>query len=255
MDGKKSHNRIELTLEEIYHEKLMRCVLENIQNTSLVLKGGTGLYMCYGLNRFSEDLDFDSDKRVEIHRDIEKSIPSDIILDTINLKKDTEMAKRYLIHYLIKEKPQEKHFLKIDISYKTPPFQNEIKVINNIKVVSIACMINNKLHTAFDGPHTRTKARDLFDLHFLAKNYTEHFTPDFAKRLMEFSKDLDQVYNTYYPHVREDTILNKIMDLETIVLELNTIATALHNKYSQIFPTQQTPQHKEPPTPSKGRRR
>ncbi len=39
MDGKKSHNRIELTLEETYHERLMYGILENIQNTSLVLKG------------------------------------------------------------------------------------------------------------------------------------------------------------------------------------------------------------------------
>ncbi len=104
-----------------------------------------------------------------------------------------------------------------------------------MRIASIKYLINNKLHAAFDGEHTRVKVRDLFDLHFLAKNYAEHFTPEFAKRLMEFSKDPDKLTHLYEVDANRNSILSKLMDLETIILEINTIATTLHNKYSQTL--------------------
>ena len=46
---------------EKQHGDLMRGFLQHLnQNTDqFILKGGTALFMFYGLDRFSEDLDFD----------------------------------------------------------------------------------------------------------------------------------------------------------------------------------------------------
>ncbi len=60
-----------------------------------------------------------------------------------------------------------------------------------MRIAKIERIIDNKLCACFDGEHTRTKARDLFDLHFLAKHYEEHFNLDLASRLKDFSKDPD----------------------------------------------------------------
>lgn len=44
----------------------MTCILKQLSDTHLVLKGGAALYLGYGLTRFSEDLDFDSSKRLNL---------------------------------------------------------------------------------------------------------------------------------------------------------------------------------------------
>lgn len=63
METQKPDNLI--TERDKHHEKLMVSILKNLTDTPLVLKGGTALYLGYGLNRFSEDLDFDSSKKTE----------------------------------------------------------------------------------------------------------------------------------------------------------------------------------------------
>ena len=50
---------MKLTEAQQSHLRVMHEVLSSVQDTPLVLKGGTALLVCYGLNRFSEDLDFD----------------------------------------------------------------------------------------------------------------------------------------------------------------------------------------------------
>ncbi len=54
----------------------------------------------------------------------------------------------------------------------------------------------------------------MFDLHFLAKYYEEHFNLDLAKRLKDFSKDPDKLVSNYLEDKNDDILVNKIMDLE-----------------------------------------
>ena len=62
-------------------------ILKNLTDTPLVLKGGTALYLAYGLPRFSEDLDFDSSKKLNLLSKIKNSAPSELIINNINIKK------------------------------------------------------------------------------------------------------------------------------------------------------------------------
>lgn len=68
----------------------------NKQTNQYILKGGTALAQCYGLNRFSEDIDLDG--------------RGDLILDICEnfckkngyeyrIEKDTDTVKRCMIHY------------------------------------------------------------------------------------------------------------------------------------------------------------
>jgi predicted nucleotidyltransferase component of viral defense system len=52
------------------HEQLMKSILKGIDDTPLVLKGGTALLLAYGLDRFSEDLDFDAPHKLNLNYQI-----------------------------------------------------------------------------------------------------------------------------------------------------------------------------------------
>ncbi|GAA9171890.1 hypothetical protein BTM356_08870 [Helicobacter pylori] len=88
MDSKKPHYRVSLSEQALNHEKLMRAIVKNLADTPMVLKGGTALYLGYGLNRFSEDLDFDCHKKINLLGRVKSAIPNGIIVKRPNAKDD-----------------------------------------------------------------------------------------------------------------------------------------------------------------------
>lgn len=234
METQKPNNKL-LTERDKYHEKLMINILKNLSDTPLVLKGGTALYLGYGLNRFSEDLDFDSSKKLNLLNKIKSSAPQGIEIDNINVKKDTDTVSRYVVNYHIRDTGI-KDSLKIEISYRTPTPDEQITIKDGIRFSSVDRIIDNKLNAAYDGENTRTKGRDLFDLHFLATQYAEHFTPDLAERLSNFAQDPDKLVSLYREDIEADPLLNKIMDVEQIALNLNDIANEIWlNKQTELM--------------------
>ncbi len=220
MDSKKPHYRVSLSEQALNHEKLMRAIVKNLADTPMVLKGGTALYLGYGLNRFSEDLDFDCHKKINLLGRVKSAI---------HIKKDTDSVGRYVVRYATKDNKEEQT-LKLEISYRDAPKESEVNVIEGMRIAKIERIIDNKLCACFDGEHTRTKARDLFDLHFLAKHYEEHFNLDLASRLKDFSKDPDKLVSDYLVDVKLDALLNQIIDLEETALELGVMAQLIHKK-------------------------
>lgn len=222
METEKPNRLISQEERNEYHEKLMVAILQNLSDTPLVLKGGTALYLGYGLNRFSEDLDFDSNKKLNLLNKIKESTPIGFKIDNINVKKDTETVSRYVIQYSV-PKIGLQDTLKVEISYRTPVPEEQVTVKNGIRFSSVERIIDNKLHAAFDGDNTRTKARDLFDLHYLAKNFPDNFSENLAQRLQAFSQDPDKLVSAYETDAERDPLLINT-DLETMALELNEMA-------------------------------
>lgn len=138
----------------------------NRQTSAYVLKGGTSLMMCYNLDRFSEDIDLDSrDKRsiVRIVRDF-----CDKYGYTFNINKDTDVVKRFMIHYADDKKP-----LKVEVSYREYGLSSDnVTCINNIQVYNIDTLATLKIN-AYTG---RSKIRDLYDVVFICKNHWEELT-------------------------------------------------------------------------------
>ena len=245
MEKQKSNNVI-LTERDKHHEKLMLNILKNLSDTPLILKGGTALYIGYGLNRFSEDLDFDSDKKLNLINKIKASAPHGIIIDNINVKKDTDTVSRYIVNYHVHD-TSVKDALKMEISYRTPVSDEQITFKDGIRFSSVERIIDNKLHAAYDGNNIRIKGRDLFDLHFLASHYAEYFDYKLAVRLKGFTQDIDRLVSLYREDIQADPLLNKIMDVEKIALEINEMAETIYftqqmqNNHSmqELIPTAQ----------------
>lgn len=61
-----SDRPIRLRPDELLHQRVMRQVLNQVQDTPYVLKGGTALLFARNLDRHSTDLDFDAGKRLNL---------------------------------------------------------------------------------------------------------------------------------------------------------------------------------------------
>lgn len=150
---------------QIKHKKVMDDFLQklNAENSDYILKDGSSLMECYNLDRFSEDIDFDSRNKTYIKKFIHEFCWENDY--TYRVAKDTDTVKRYLIHYAEDRKP-----LKIEISYRKKEYEpEEYTTINGIKVYTIEQIAIFK-EQAYMG---RDKIRDLYDIVFICNNYWE----------------------------------------------------------------------------------
>ena len=58
--NRKAEIKLDHSPDRKLHIDIMRDIARDIHDLPMVLKVGTALLLCYGLDRFSEDLDFDS---------------------------------------------------------------------------------------------------------------------------------------------------------------------------------------------------
>lgn len=137
----------------------------NTSSDSFILKGGTALAQCYGLPRFSEDIDLDATKE-DIKPYVKKFCDSHGF--SFRLAKDTTTVKRCFVNYGNTGRP-----LKIEVSYRRKIINpSEIAVINDIKVYNINRLAQMKA-SAYS---SRDKLRDLYDLSFICDKYFQELT-------------------------------------------------------------------------------
>lgn len=154
---------------------LMKSILPYFGD-NFVLKGGTALSLYYGLNRYSEDLDFDAKSnnmnfinKLKNHKDFKNW--------NINIKKDTDTVFRAMIDYKAKSHLGD-YPLKIEVSNRNKIFlqTNSLKYenIDRVNVYSIDELIKMKT-IAFSG---RDKIRDFYDLGYLLEKYPKNFSKE-----------------------------------------------------------------------------
>ena len=138
----------------------------NANTGNFVLKGGTALYLCYRLDRFSIDIDLDG---------LEKGLAA--VVDgfcrendyTFRVAKDTATVERCMVDYGDIGRP-----LKIEASYRRVEIpEAELVMVNGIKVYGIDSLCGMKIN-AYSG---RDRIRDLYDLTFIFNNYNEKLAP------------------------------------------------------------------------------
>lgn len=134
----------------------------------LVFCGGTMLRLCYGLNRFSVDLDFWLLKKIDVNKLFESIKDclrqSYVITDAMN--------KFWTILYEIKS-PEYPRSLKIEIRKTKKKIKLEKAIAFSkyanyqvlVNVPSLQDMMNGKINAFLD----RKEIRDLFDIEFLFK--------------------------------------------------------------------------------------
>ena len=81
-------NSSNLTPFEETHIIVMKAIAMAVADTPMVLKGGTALLLIYGLDRFSEDLDFDSGKAINLENRIQQAASKHVRVKKIDVLKD-----------------------------------------------------------------------------------------------------------------------------------------------------------------------
>ena len=182
-----------------FHKEVMVDFLNylNHYTDQFVLKGGTALMLCYGLDRFSEDIDLDcvkQDIKEHVRRFCEKHHFE------FKIPKDTQTVKRCLIDY-----GNADHKLKVEVSYRNQAINTaRVDIIANIRVYSIDQLVKLKSF-AYMG---RDKIRDLYDLCFIAKRYYDVISDESKSTISDvFSqKGIDQV--EYLTNTQTDPLIN-----------------------------------------------
>jgi predicted nucleotidyltransferase component of viral defense system len=157
--------------QEAVHQTVMREICHSVADTPMVLKGGTALLLCYGLDRPSEDLDFDSPKKMGLERRIEGALERRFRIDELKTLKDTDTVQRLRLNYT-DEQSGIRGRLKIETSFRLPPDPKHVVIEKGIRVYNLRQLFMQKT-VAFYG---RTAARDAYDLSFMLGK--EGFRPD-----------------------------------------------------------------------------
>jgi len=184
--------------EKDYFQNIVLFNLYKIYSTELVFKGETALSKCYGLDRFSEDLDFTASS----------------LFDSNKLK---EKLNRFFQEYDFQEKKVVGNNLKITIRFKGPLYTGQKnstckivldisyrenilvtpeirKIISEIEVPSFDVYVMAKeeiLSEKIRAIMTRDKARDVYDLWYLLKAKTVVNKKLINEKLKYYSQEWD----------------------------------------------------------------
>ena len=165
--------------EKDYLQDLILFGLSSNINRELIFKGGTCLYKIYKLDRFSEDLDFNLARPIDI-RNIMEKILRDFSL--LNIKANLKEFKKYKNEInikmlfngpLYKGARESQCFIPLNISLKEkissePRKEMIISLYKEIPNFEIFAMDENEiLAEKVRAILTREKARDIYDLWFL----------------------------------------------------------------------------------------
>jgi len=185
------------------HERVIFSFLKHLneQSENFILKGGTALLACYGLDRFSEDIDLDG-----VHgkgEDIKSIVESFCKENNYSFRtaKETATVKRYMINYGETGKP-----LKVETSFRRVEIApEEVRKKNGIMVYDIdtLCMMKS---SAYAG---RDKIRDLYDLSFICNKHHDSLSAQtiaFARNAVEH-KGIEQF--DYIVRQQEDALIDK----------------------------------------------
>lgn len=136
-----------------------------------VLKGGTALMECYGLDRFSEDIDLDGSNKEKVFK-IMDQFCKEFNYD-FRVAKDTPMVTRFMVDYKGKTQKGPKP-LKIEISHRRDNIpEREITKRNGITTYKL----NNLALMKANAYSARDKIRDLYDVSYIVNNYSSELNP------------------------------------------------------------------------------
>ncbi|MDR0751878.1 MAG: nucleotidyl transferase AbiEii/AbiGii toxin family protein [Christensenellaceae bacterium] len=199
--------------------EIMRLVATGVVDEGIILKGGTGLLLCYGLDRFSDDMDFDpySEKFnfERFQRTLEKILRDNgVPIERLNIKKDTNTTKRLMVKYTQVDTSYGDYPLKIEFSLRNTDkiSDYDYHIVNGICVYKIEKLAMRKL----DAFNHRTKNRDIYDMAFLVKNFPYVFNKEMLQIVK--SKDPESLLVEFETN-KCDLVLSKV-DGTKLILDM-----------------------------------
>jgi len=229
-----------LNKEHIEKDYFQDLLLFNLykQTNLLVFKGGTALYKLYGLQRFSEDLDFSLLKDIDLEKIMKNVIEN---IKNSEIKEIKKMKDSILIKIAFKGILTKYNTIRIDINIKNPVLDKfDVKTYTSsyvdinpftLRVLSLKEIFAEKIHSILN----RESARDLYDLFFLSKfaeidkkiitnklaNFNMKFDFNEIKRKIDnleslWKKELEPFILSELPDFKatKDFVLNKLKKLK-----------------------------------------
>lgn len=164
-------------LEKDYLQYVVLLEIFRRAKAGLVFKGGTALQKCYGLDRFSEDLDFTANSEDEI-KNVEDGLQSLKQLYNSSFKK-TEDERSVTFNLKIEgplfEKPQSIQTISVEISRREKTLRKPLVVrlipkYRDLEVQMVVVMDKDEIMAEKTRALlTRRRPRDLYDSYFLLK--------------------------------------------------------------------------------------
>ena len=186
---------------QMRHIEIMRNFLTelNKETDTFILKGGTSLLLAYGLDRFSEDIDLDGEKR-HLKGFIESYSQKHGFF--FRIAKDTPTVERFMLAY----DPSIQKPLKIEISYRSRSIPaNTHHRVNGIEVYTIDRICQLKTG-AYQG---RDKIRDLYDICFICDRYFEDLSESAKEQLKDALTYKGFDYFDYVTSTQDDALIDK----------------------------------------------
>jgi predicted nucleotidyltransferase component of viral defense system len=204
------------------HIAVMRAVVCGLADLPLALKGGTALLLCYGLDRFSEDIDLDGGKKVNLQNRLGTILERVTRMHDIRIVKDTDTVQRLKIRY---ETAKVAGMLKVEVSYRQGFLDTDIVSIDGIKTYAVARLIEQKL-SALEG---RTTARDLYDVAFLAQRYAKDFSNAALARALSIAADVNALESRFRPAFEADDLFADKASVDSVILRLVDSLSAIQS--------------------------
>jgi predicted nucleotidyltransferase component of viral defense system len=205
---------LSLTPDRALHVQIMQAMAHDFHDLQMVLKGGTALLLCYGLDRFSEDLDFDSPKKFNIKQRVENTFAKFCSSYEVKTVKDTATVQRLKSHY---QGINGDRLLKIETSFRQAPSPDTVVIVNGIRTYTISTLIDQKIQALIG----RTAARDLYDVAFLARTYRSDFSVAAIQMLTAIMADVDAVEYRFMEAFEEDELMDEKM-LPELILQISS---------------------------------
>lgn len=225
---------VRLTAEQALHERIMREIALEMQDTPLVLKGGTALALLYGLDRHSLDLDFDCGraKRVPLKNRVRRGLREvDVPMSGFGRGRPMWKGRRFHVHY-INRANNARRLLKVELSFRNIPQADDIEIVDGIRTYKIPALFDQKMNAADD----RTKARDLYDLGFLAESYGDSLSTEQILRANRFSRHYKRLADRYRRAFQDDKLLRDVTTADDRALAFRiAVVEQMHHRGQLII--------------------
>ncbi|MCL4376519.1 nucleotidyl transferase AbiEii/AbiGii toxin family protein [Candidatus Parvarchaeota archaeon] len=186
-------------LEKDYLQYIVLAEIFKRSKGKLVFKGGTALQKCYGLDRFSEDLDFTADSMDEI-KGVEEALQAITRLYGASFKKsenEVSVSFNLKIEGPLFEKPQSMQTIIIEISKREKVLRKPLLIrlipkYRDLEAQLVVVMDKDEiLAEKARALLTRRRARDLYDTYFLLNKGAKIDFELINKKLEYYSKKFD----------------------------------------------------------------
>lgn len=193
---------VDFNLYQKEKDYLQHIVLARIYTRAgkeLVFKGGTSLQKVFGLNRFSEDLDFTHSNGNELERvekgleELERFYPATYE----KIEKEISVTYKAKIEGPLYKGPQSMQTIRIEISLRErpllePTLQFVTPLYPDLQPYLLIVMDTKEiLSEKIRALMTRSKARDLYDTYFLILRQTKLDIPLIQKKLEYYELKYD----------------------------------------------------------------